>query len=65
MKKLVSILLAVTMISNVVNQYLNSLICGSVDVDSTLAAFNADLYAAGLQTIIDAKQAQLDKYLGK
>lgn len=55
----------ITMITNVVNQYLNSLMSGSVDVDSTLEAFNKDLYAAGLQTIIDAKQAQLDAFLGK
>lgn len=53
----------VTMVTNVINQYQNSLMCGSVDVDTTLKEFNEALYAAGMQTIIDAKQAQLDAFL--
>ena len=53
----------VSMITNVINQYLNSIMCGSVDLDSTLDAFNKDLYDAGMQTIIDAKQEQLNAFL--
>ena len=53
----------VTMVTNVINQYLNSLMSGSVEVESTLEAFNKALYDAGMQNIIDAKQAQLDAFL--
>ena len=51
------------MVTNVINQYLNSLMSGSVEVESTLEAFNKALYDAGMQNIIDAKQAQLDAFL--
>lgn len=51
-----------TMISNVISQYLPGLMGGIVDVDETLAAFNQALDAAGMQTIIEAKQAQLDAW---
>ena len=36
---------------------------GEVDIDSTLEEFNKQLYNAGLQDILDEKQAQLDKWL--
>lgn len=35
------------------------------DVEGALDAFNHDLYEAGLQKYMDAKQAQLDAFLGK
>lgn len=53
----------ITLISNVVNQYLAGLIGGIVDVDATLEEFNRALDNAGMQTIIEAKQAQLDTWL--
>lgn len=37
--------------------------CGSANVDSTIAALNEKLYAAGLQSVMDAKQEQLDAWL--
>ena len=39
--------------------------CGSVDVDSTLEEFNKALYDAGLQTVMDAKQEQLDAWVAQ
>ena len=33
------------------------------DVDAAIATYNEALYGAGLQTIIDEKQAQLDAWL--
>ncbi len=52
-----------TAVSNVKNQYLPGLLCGSVDPETEIDAFNAALYEAGLQDIIDAKQEQLDQWL--
>ncbi|MFV0465756.1 MAG: ABC transporter substrate-binding protein [Lachnospiraceae bacterium] len=36
---------------------------GSANVESTLESLNSALYAAGLQDVMDAKQAQLDEWL--
>lgn len=52
-----------TALNNVYEQYAYPLMCGSVDVDSTLAEFNKALEAAGLQTVMDAKREQLDAWL--
>ena len=49
-------------VQNVYDQYRMSLECGVVDPESTLAEMNEKLYAAGLQDIIDEKQAQLDAW---
>ncbi len=49
-------------VQNVYDQYKMSLECGVVDPEETLKEMNEQLYAAGLQTIIDEKQAQLDKW---
>lgn len=38
---------------------------GTVDVRETAAAMNAELEAAGIQKIIDAKQEQLDAWLAE
>ena len=49
--------------TNVYNEHLYNLEYGfSSDVDAELAELNTSLYAAGLQTIIDEKQAQLDAW---
>ena len=53
----------ITACTNVVAQYYTPLMYGEVDIDSTLEEFNKQLYAAGLQDIIDEKQAQLDAWL--
>lgn len=53
----------VTNCNNVVSQYNNSLIWGTVDPDATIPQFLADLEAAGINDIIAAKQKQLDEFL--
>lgn len=51
-----------TAVSNVVKQYLPGLLCGSVDSSTVLPTFKAKLSSAGLNTIIAAKQTQLNKW---
>lgn len=53
----------ITACSNVVEQYYVPIMYGEVDIDTSLAEFNKQLYAAGLQDIIDAKQEQLNEWL--
>ncbi len=52
-----------TACANVVAQYYIPIMYGEVDMDSSLKEFNKQLYASGLQDIIDAKQEQLDAWL--
>ncbi|MGB4661457.1 MAG: DUF3502 domain-containing protein, partial [Mobilitalea sp.] len=52
-----------TAVSNVIQQYLPSLLCGSVDPETVLPEFKDKLTTAGLETIIQAKQEQLDTWL--
>ena len=55
-----------TALSNAVNNYRAALETGSVGsakVDETLDSLNKALYDAGLQDVMDEKQAQLDKWL--
>lgn len=54
-----------TACANVTDKYLNAIMSGTVDVRETAAAMNAELEAAGLQKIIDAKQEQLDAWLAE
>lgn len=57
-----------TALQNALETYRASLSTGSVgsaDVESTIKALNDALYAAGLQEVMDAKQAQLDKWLSE
>lgn len=51
-----------TAVSNVIQQYLPGLICGSVDPDTVLPEFIDKLKTAGLDTIIAEKQKQLDEW---
>lgn len=55
----------VTACTNVVNKYHKALVCGALNPEETLPKFNQELYDAGLQTIIDEKQAQLDAWLAQ
>jgi len=48
---------------NVINQYLPGLLCGSVDPVEMIPEFRNKLSEAGLDTIIKAKQTQLDEWL--
>ena len=48
---------------NVMDKYYSALMCGTVDVESTIAQANAEFEAAGLSDIISAKQEQLDAFL--
>ena len=46
----------------VMDEYLPALTTGSVDPETGIAEFNDALYKAGLQTIMDEKQRQLDEW---
>ena len=48
---------------SVYDEYRMSLECGVLDPETALPEMNEKMYAAGLQNIIDEKQAQLDKWL--
>ncbi len=50
-------------LTQVYNQYLPALGAGSVDPESGIKEFNDALYSAGLQTVMDEKQKQLDAWL--
>lgn len=50
-------------IANVYNQYVPGLICGTVDPVATMPEFLSALEAAGLDTVIAAKQEQLDAWI--
>jgi len=52
-------------LNNVKEQYLDALGTGAVDPSVVIPKFNEALYNAGLQTVIDEKQAQLEEYLAK
>jgi putative aldouronate transport system substrate-binding protein len=52
-----------TAVINVINQYLPGLLCGSVDPEVIIPEFTSKLKEAGLDTIIAAKQSQLDEWL--
>lgn len=45
------------------DKYYAALMCGTVDVESTIAQANTEFEAAGLSDIISAKQEQLDAFL--
>lgn len=49
-------------VQNVYDQYRMSLECGVVDPEPTLKEMNDKMYAAGLKTIMDEKQRQLDEW---
>jgi putative aldouronate transport system substrate-binding protein len=52
-----------TACTNVFNKYYYAIMSGSMDTDSTLATFKKELKAAGEDTVIAEKQAQLNKFL--
>ncbi len=58
----VSVSNEIAAVQNVYDQYRMSLECGVSDPNEVLDEMNEKLYAAGLQTIIDEKQKQLDKW---
>ena len=49
----------------VYQQYAKNLAFGAIDPEANIDAFNDALYGAGLQTIMDEKQAQLDAWLAE
>jgi putative aldouronate transport system substrate-binding protein len=55
----------ITALTNVYEQYAYALMCGSVNIDSTLKSFNSALKSAGLDTVMAAKQKQLDAWLAE
>ena len=52
-----------TAVTNVIEQYLSGLLCGSVDPATEIPTFLQRLDEAGLKDIIAAKQAQLDAWV--
>lgn len=52
-------------LNSVEEQYKKDLAFGAVEIESKLKEFNDALYAAGLQTVIDEKQKQLDAWLAE
>ncbi len=52
-----------TAVSNVINQYLPGLSCGSMDPETALPEFIEKLNAAGYEKILAEKQEQLDAWL--
>lgn len=50
---------------NVMNKYTQALLSGTVDVESTIEQADSELKAAGLNDVIEAKQAQLDAFLAQ
>jgi putative aldouronate transport system substrate-binding protein len=51
-------------LSSIQSEYANAIATGSVeDVDKTIQEFNQKLYNAGLQQVMDLKQAQLNAWL--
>ena len=52
-----------TAVSNVIQQYLPGIACGSVDTESALAEFRQALKDAGYDEILAEKQSQLDAWL--
>jgi putative aldouronate transport system substrate-binding protein len=54
---------AYTAVTNVIEQYLPALVCGSVDPEVDIPEFIERLNESGLQDIIAAKQEQLDAWV--
>ena len=52
-----------TALNNVLDEYLNSIVCGVADPDEIIPELNEKLYKAGLQKVIDEKQRQFDEWL--
>ncbi len=52
-------------LTSVSDEYLFTITSGSVDPETAIAEFNEKLYSAGLQTVMDEKQAQLDAWLAE
>ena len=50
-------------LNNVVSEYSASIDCGAADPATAIPEFNEKLYAAGLQTVMDEKQKQLNEWL--
>lgn len=54
-----------TAVSNVVDEYLKALTYAQVDVDDMLPEFLSELDAAGIDTVIEERQKQLDEFLAQ
>lgn len=55
----------VSSLASVYSEYIVSLGTGIVDPEQVIPEFNEKLYASGLQTVMDEKQAQLDEWLAQ
>ncbi len=52
----------ITACLNVYEKYVPALLCGSLDPDEAIPALNEEMEKAGIQDIIDEKQAQFDEW---
>lgn len=52
-------------LANVYDQYMPGLSCGSLDPETELPKFLSALEDAGIQVVIDEKQAQLDEWFAE
>ena len=59
----VSVANELAQLGSVFDQYNKDLIFGAVEIEPLLSEFNQALYDAGLQTVIDEKQRQLNEWL--
>lgn len=50
-------------LTNITDKYAAAIDCGAVDPEEAIAQMNEELYAAGLQKVIDEKQDQLNAWL--
>ena len=56
----------IAQLTSVQDKYLKDVSFGVVeDLDASLKAFNDELYAAGLEEVMQAKQEQLDAWLAE
>ncbi len=60
-----SVLNEVTACNNVIDKYKNGLITGCLNPEEAIPEMNEDLRAAGIDTIIAEKQAQLDAWIAE
>lgn len=54
-----------TACQNIANEYKKALWVGAVDVEQTLGELNERLYAAGMDKLMESKQAQFDEWLSQ
>ena len=57
-----SVMNEITACTNVYQKYVPALLCGSLDPETTIPVLNEEMEKAGIQKIVDEKQAQFDAW---